>query len=211
MTYVELVAAILGAISVYFYIVRNHWSWPVGLVQVILFVAVFAQAKLYADMILHLVYTVLQLYGWWQWWKSCTTQDSFIGAQNTNRGSSVQVRRLSISGNALACVIAALMTAVYTYLLMTYTDASLPLADCFVSSVSIVAQSLLAWRYLENWLYWIVVDLAAIVLFAYKELWFTTGLYALFLVMAIIGYRTWRRTLSDIDSNFSPVDTAGTP
>ncbi|MFO0943539.1 MAG: nicotinamide riboside transporter PnuC [Pirellulales bacterium] len=196
MTYVELIAAILGAVSVYFYIIRNHWSWPVGLAQVILFVAVFAQAKLYADMILHLVYTVLQLYGWWQWSKSRLPQVQTCASElnDSPQQLAIQVRRLSPLGNVIACSVGLLMTLVYTYLLLKFTDASLPLADCFVSSISIVAQCLLAWRYLENWLYWIVVDVAAIALFAYKQLWFTTGLYGLFLVMAVIGYRAWRHT-----------------
>lgn len=194
MLMIEIVAALFGAASVYFYIVRNHWSWPVGLVQVVLYVAVFAQAKLYADMSLHVVYAGLQLYGWWAWLESRKSSTSRQLSESTasSEPSKLPVRRLPLLGHGVSWIAIAVMTSLYAFLLSQYTDAALPVLDSLIVALSLVAQLLLAWRYLENWLYWIAVDLLGIGVFAYKSLYPTTILYTVFLVMAIVGWRTWQ-------------------
>ncbi len=196
---IEILAALFGAASVYFYIVRNHWSWPVGLVQVVLYVAVFAQAKLYADMLLHVVYAGLQLYGWWAWldFDKSTKQpfptDRTASLENASeKQQNISIRRLPVMGLAITFVAIAIMTSLYAFLLSRYTDASLPILDSLIAAMSLVAQLLLAWRFLENWIFWIAVDLLAIGVFAYKTLYPTTILYAIFLVMAMLGWRAWR-------------------
>lgn len=192
MLLIELVASLFGALSVYLYIVRNHWAWPIGLVQVVLFVAVFASSKLYADMILHVVYAVLQLYGWWTWSQSRFSVDvSCDPRQAAPQQPALEIRRLRPLENLAAIGVVIAMTVLFASLLSRFTDASLPLPDSFIAAASLVAQMLLAWRYYESWLYWIAVDAVAIALFGYKGLAFTTGLYCVFLVMAIIGYRSW--------------------
>lgn len=197
MSYVEIVAALFGALSVYFYIVRNHWSWPVGLVQVVLYIGVFEQAKLYADMLLHFVYAGLQLYGWWAWYQSTKRQPASPVDSASGQDDSLEIRELGVKGN-IACILVSLaLTTVYSLLLGRYTDASSPLPDSCIAAFSLTAQMLLAWRYVDNWRYWIFVDLIAIGLFAFKELYITSILYALFLVMAIAGDRAWRIKLQE--------------
>lgn len=204
MFYLELVASAFGAFSVYLYIRRNHWSWPVGLVQVLLFIGVFWDAKLYADMLLHVIYAVLQVYGWWVWLavtpstSSPATIDSRDGTPERSDGT-IRIQTLSFGGHIVSVATTILMTLLYAWLLIQYTDASLPIPDSMVAALSLVAQYLLAKRYLDNWLYWIVVDVLAIGLFAYKELYLTAGLYGLFLIMACIGYVVWRRALLDTE------------
>jgi nicotinamide mononucleotide transporter len=195
MTYVEIVAALFGALSVYFYIVRNHWSWPVGLVQVVLYIGVFEQAKLYADMLLHIVYAGLQLYGWWAWYQSSKRQATSPVGSSLGQDDSLEICVLGMKGNFACIVVSLAMTTVYSLLLGRYTDASSPLPDSCIAAFSLTAQMLLAWRYVDNWRYWIFVDLVAIGLFAFKELYITSILYALFLVMAIVGDRAWRSIL----------------
>lgn len=193
MTYVEIIAALFGFMCVYFFIVRNHWSWPTGFVQVVLLIAVFLQAKLYADMVLHVVYAVLQLYGWWAWWRSTQPRSTGI-AEEAATSTEIRVRVLSKWDHAICITLGLAMTAVFAFLLRNYTNAASPILDSFVAAMSLVAQFLLAWRYLENWCYWIVVDVVGVGLFASKLLYPTTALYVLFMVMAIVGYLSWRRT-----------------
>ncbi len=195
MSYVEIVAALFGALSVYFYIVRNHWSWPVGLVQVVLYISVFEQAKLYADMLLHFVYAGLQVYGWWAWYQSNKNQTNSPFDSTHGQDDSLEIRSLGMKGNIICIAAALAMTLVYSFLLSRFTDASSPLPDSCIAAFSLTAQMLLAWRYVDNWRYWIFVDLIAISLFAFKELYITSILYALFLVMAIAGDRAWRSSL----------------
>lgn len=192
---IEIWAAAFGALSVYCYIRRNQWSWPLGLVQVVLYVSVFAQAKLYADTLLHIAYAILQLYGWWSWYRSLTPaklRDADVASLPLSSPQQlIVIRRLKPVQHlfCLAAVIA--MTSIFAYLLATFTDASMPLPDSFVAAASLVAQLLLAWRFVENWPYWIAVDVVAISLFTYKALYPTSLLYAAFLAMAAIGWYKW--------------------
>lgn len=202
MLMIEITAALSGALSVYFYIIRSHWSWPVGLVQVVLYVGVFAQAKLYADMGLHVIYAVLQVIGWWAWLharqtsaEQRTVADDEVSQRaftdNLSDHNLITVKRLAMAGHATCGGAIGCMTALYAYLLWRFTDASLPVPDSMIAAISLVAQWLLVCRYLENWWYWIAVDVLAIAVFSYKHLYVTAALYALFLAMAIVGCRAW--------------------
>ena len=77
-----------------------------------------------------------------------------------------------------------------------HTDAALPYWDAGTTCFSLVAQTLLARKYLENWLVWIGVDVVSIGVYAAKGLYVTTGLYAVFLGMAVWGFLAWRRAYS---------------
>lgn len=188
MTILEIIAAVFGFLCVWFYIVRSVWSWPTGLVQVLLLIAVFYHAKLYADMALHVIYVGLQIFGWVAWQKSLRIKQS--GTAETER---VVVRSLNLSGIIACILVTILLTIAFSSVLLLWTDAELPIADSFVAAASLVAQYLLATRYLENWIFWIVVDTVGVGLFAYKELYPTAILYALFWVMAIVGLVAWNR------------------
>ncbi|HSS66603.1 MAG TPA: nicotinamide riboside transporter PnuC [Gammaproteobacteria bacterium] len=74
------------------------------------------------------------------------------------------------------------------------TDASVPYPDAFTTATSLVAQWLIARKKLESWLFWIIVDLGAIAIYLYKSLYLTTGLYLIFLILAIGGYFAWKNS-----------------
>lgn len=182
MSQIEIVAAVFGFLCVALYIARSDWSWPTGLVQVLLYISVFWQAKLYADMILHCLYVVLQIYGWWAWASARRTDVS----QPT-----IRPRQLGLRGHVLCLAITTAQTLLFASLLSRWTDAQSPLADSFVASASLVAQCLLAWRYIENWGYWLAVNTVGVCLFASRGLIPTAILYGLFWGMAIVGFWSW--------------------
>lgn len=76
----------------------------------------------------------------------------------------------------------------------TYTDAAAPYADAYVVVTSLIAQWLMARKKIESWFFWISVDVVAIGVYLYKSLYVTTGLYSVFLFMAITGYFAWRKS-----------------
>ncbi|MDW9406231.1 nicotinamide riboside transporter PnuC, partial [Pseudomonas soli] len=76
MSGLELFAAALGVIAVWLTVKQNPWCWPIGLVMVVLYSWIFYEVKLYSDMLLQLVYAVLQLYGWWQWTRPDRVEDA---------------------------------------------------------------------------------------------------------------------------------------
>ena len=188
----ELIASISGFLCLYLLIRRNIWCWFFGFIQVTLYTGIFFQAKLYSDSLLHAIYMGLQLYGWWHW------------RQHTDSDASVSVMRGTLSemlGWAAVGVVGSLLLGTFMH---TYTDASYAYADAFTTAMSLVAQWLLTRRYLFNWLFWMLVDIVAIVIYWQKGLYPTAILYGTFLVMCVIGFQQWRKNIDQDDLNRQP-------
>jgi nicotinamide mononucleotide transporter len=195
MNWLELVAALLGVISVWMVVRRQIWAFPIGIVMVCLYAVIFYQAKFYADTALQGVYVILQAQGWYVWAKSPKASDDRI-----------LVRRLRAGQWALTTALAVFGTLAIGYYLKQHTDAALPYVDALTTSVSLIAQWWMNTKYLENWLLWIAVDVVYLFQYSYKALYLTTGLYAVFLVMALIGYREWRGKMAEMP--ISPLATS---
>lgn len=180
----EVAGVLFGVVSVWLIVKENVWGWPTGLVNVGLFVVVFWQARLYADMGLQVVYVVLCLYGWWAW-RHGGRSDGSLAVTRTPRGA---FALLAISGAAGAAALG--------LLLRSHTDAALPFWDSATTSFSLVAQWMQTRKWLENWWVWIAVDVVYVGIYVAKSLFLTAGLYALFLLLAVQGARSWRKTLA---------------
>lgn len=180
----EIVAAVTGAISVWLSVRQNIWSWPLAIVNVLLYAVVFYEAKLYADMGLQIVYAVISIYGWYEW---------LYGGENRTE---LKVSRTPRRIVWLLVAIGALGAAALGTLLHRTTDASLPWLDSSLSSTSLVAQWMMTRKLLENWAVWIAVDVVYVGMFVYKSLYVTAVLYAVFLVLAARGWIEWRRSLA---------------
>lgn len=174
---------LFGVLCVWLTIRQNIWCWPTGLVQVVLYLHIFYQARLYSDLLLHGFYVLLQFYGWYHW-------------LHGGRGDGpLAVTRLDRAGAWAWPLLALGGSLPWGWLMATFTDAALPYADAFIAATSLVAQWLMARKRLESWLFWITVDVVAIGVFWSRGLILTSGLYALFLLLATQGYVTWRRAL----------------
>lgn len=182
MTIIEIFATIFGLACVYLTIKENIWCWPTGLVQVILFLFIFWDAKLYSDFLLHVFYVGMQLYGWYYW---------LHGGKNR---SEVSITALSYLRLILWIAAGIGVTGLWGYLMSSKTDAAFPYGDAFTTVFSLIAQWLLARKILESWYFWIAVDIIAIGIYYMKGLYFTTGLYALFLFMATAGLLRWKKS-----------------
>lgn len=179
MTWIEGIATLFGLLCVWLTIKQNIWCWPTGLIQVFLYIFIFYEARLYADTFLHIIYVVLSIYGWITWYGKVTRVLHVS-----------HVERLYIW---IVVLIAG--TLVWGYSLTAFTDASLPYIDSFIVMASLIAQWLMANKKLQSWFFWITADIVAIGVYGYKELYITSGLYSVFLIMAISGYYAWRKDL----------------
>jgi nicotinamide mononucleotide transporter len=180
---IEIFGAIFGFLSVYFTIRQNILCWYFGLLQVTLYCFVFYTSKLYSDMILHVIYIFLQVFGWYNW---------------KYGGSNKSTLRVTLITNTTFWIgLTVLITALLGYVMQTKTDASFPYEDAFITVASLVAQYLMIKKILQSWMFWIIVDVVAIIIYAYKDLYFTTVLYVLFLIMAIIGYLQWKKAYNE--------------
>ena len=185
MIWIEATATIFGLLCVWLYIRQNIWCWPTGLIQVLLYSIIFYQVKLYSDLILHVIYVAMQIYGWYYW---------LHGGKDRTL---LSMSKLSPGQGSLWVGVIVFGTFAWGYGMASLTDASVPYGDAFTTVTSLVAQWLIARKKLESWLFWIAVDVVAIGIYFYKSLYMTTGLYTVFLVLAVIGYLTWRQSFRE--------------
>ena len=183
MNWLEAVAVATGIVSVYLSVKQKISSWPAALVNVALYFVVFRDAKLYADMGLQVIYFALSLYGWYEW---------LYGGENRTE---LKVSRVDAKMAIKLTAIAIVGVAVLGTLFARYTDAALPYMDSATATTSLVAQWMMTRKVLENWAVWIAVDVVYVGMFIYKHLYPTAGLYAGFLVLAVMGHVQWRRSL----------------
>lgn len=180
MTLIEAIATFFGLICVWLTVKQNIWCWPTGIAQVTLYIFVFYDARLYSDMILHIIYVFINVYGWHHWLYGNKEKEEL---------------KVSLVGKwiwmwLIICVVG---TFSWGYIMANYTNAALPYFDSFITAASLIAQWLMARKIVESWWFWIVVDIVAVGVYFVKGLYITTGLYAVFLVMATMGYFEWRR------------------
>ena len=159
------------------------WCWPLALVSVTLYALVFQQARLYADMGLQGIYFALALYGWWAWLHGGAAHGELRVSSTTWKARGGLLLLGAAAGFGLG------------QLLYRQTDASLPFLDSTLASYSIIAQWMQTRKLLEAWLIWLAVDVFYVGMFLYKGLYPTAGLYAVFLVLAGMGYFEWRRSI----------------
>jgi HTH-type transcriptional repressor of NAD biosynthesis genes len=167
-----------GAVSVWLVVRASIWTWPVGIANNVVFIVLFLDAQLYADMALQFLYIAISVAGWWYWL----------------HGGGGGRRRIGFVGVREAAGVA-LLTAATTYGMTIYLrsiDDSAPFLDALTTSLSIAAMYLMARKLVENWFMWIAADLVYIPLYAWKDLPLTAVLYAVFLAMCIRGVITWR-------------------
>ncbi|HEX7123770.1 MAG TPA: nicotinamide riboside transporter PnuC [Gemmatimonadaceae bacterium] len=183
MTALEAIAALFGVVSVYLGTRQNILIWPTGIVNVGLYFLVFFDARLYADAGLQLVYLALLVYGWWAW--------LYGGAEHT-RLEVARVRPRAMVWLMLLNVVAWLALATTLH---RYTNAAIPYLDALLTTTSLVAQWMMTRKLLEAWVVWIAVDAVYVPTFIWRELYPTALLYAIFLVLAVKGYRDWRASM----------------
>jgi nicotinamide mononucleotide transporter len=180
--FVEAAAVILTLLSVIFQIYENIWGWPTTIAGVALYALVFHHERLYADMGLQGIYIALGFYGWYQWLHG--------GEAHGERHVSSAPRNVQL----VAYAIGAVVSLVLAIILRRTTNAALPFVDSTLTSYSLVAQWLMTRKYLENWIVWIAVDVVYVMMFIYKRLYMTAGLYVVFMFLCVRGYLEWKRS-----------------
>lgn len=191
MNWIEVVAVVFGVICVGLTVKQSLWCWPAGLVQVTLYVYIFHKARLYSDMILHVIYVWLQIYGWWQWRRGAAN----LSPDSTGRRP-LPVSTLDARQRTLWMVAVVLVAAAWGEIMDRFTDATAAHADAFIAAASLCAQYLLARKRLENWIVWIVVDVVASAVYWSRDLELTAALYGVFLGLSVAGFRSWHRRLA---------------
>ncbi|MCY4198301.1 MAG: nicotinamide riboside transporter PnuC [Gammaproteobacteria bacterium] len=186
----EVSGLVSGLLAVWLLIRQNMWTWPVGLAYAVVSCAVFAEARLYADLILHIFYVGMNGYGWWYW--------LFAGARK--RSSALPVSKVRARQAWALSVFSVIGILVMGTMLDRCTQADFAYWDSATTVLSFCAMWMMARKYVENWIVWFVVDIAAVALYLVKGLDLYALLYGVYLVMAVAGWMAWNRSLQALQS-----------
>ena len=184
MSVTEWVAAIITLWSIWLATREHIWYWPTGLVSLVLYTWVYFHAKLYGESILQVVCFFLMIYGWYEWLHG-GTEKTELPVTRTPRRAWFPLFAIGIAGSI-----------VVSLLMRRFTDNASPWIDSSILVFSLVAQLMTARKWLENWTFWVVINAISIALYIKRGLFVTAGLYVALLILAILGYRKWRRSLA---------------
>jgi len=188
-TWPEILGFITGAICVWLLVKQNIWTWPTGIANNLIYIAIFFRSKIYGDMALQFFYIAVSIYGWWHW----------LHPDEVHRGS-VKISRIAARPAVILTVIGVAVTIVLAITLHRFTDTNVPWWDASTTALSLLAIFMQSRKWIENWWLWITADVLYIGLYTYKQLYITTLLYAVFMVMCIIGLRQWQRDLTQAET-----------
>jgi len=182
MSGLEMVAVVTALVMVAFQIRQSAWLYPFGIVSSVLYAVVFYRWGLLATAMLQGLFVVLLGYGWVYWLRK--------GLE----GDLPAVKRLSAGGWGVSVLGAGALAVVWGAVLAWKSEATLVWVDAPLAAASVLGQWLLARKYVETWLVWIVANAGYTVFLGYQGLWMTSGLYLVFFGLAVWGYVAWLRT-----------------
>jgi nicotinamide mononucleotide transporter len=182
MSPVEILGFLTGAVNVWLLARQNIWNWPIGLASNALYVAVFLGSGLYGDAGLQLVYIALGIYGWWIW-------------AHPGAGMDFRVERTPRAAWIWLVPVTALAAIGLSKFLRRFTDSTVPAWDGLTTALSLAATYGQCRKYVESWWIWIIADVIYIPLYGYKNLWLTSVLYFVFMILCVVGLRAWSKAL----------------
>lgn len=183
--WLELIAMILALFYVVLAAQGSIWCWPAAFISTAIYTVIFYDVSLLMDSALSVYYLIMAVYGYWLWQKNAQPQDKQSPPQ-------LDIISWQASWHLKACFILTIISVVLGYIMATTTSASFPYLDTFTTVFAVFATYLVAQKVLENWLYWIVIDAVSIYLYLEKDLIPTTGLFIVYVVIAIYGYVKWQ-------------------
>lgn len=184
--WLDLTTTLLGLAYILLEYKASVWLWLVGFVMQVLDVVLYYEKGFYADCGMEFYYIAMTIYGYWNWTRGTSKTKAKIPIRHFER-------RYILPWTTGTVIIWA---AIY-WLLVSQTDSKVPLGDSFTTALSFVGIWALARKYVEQWLIWIAVDVVTSALYFYKDIPFKASLYALYVVIAIFGYRKWRQQMQE--------------
>ena len=162
---------------------ESLWCWPAAFLSSVLTLAVVFEARLYSEVVLNVYYAAMAVYGWYQW---------HYGGRASG-AAELPISTWPLKTHALAIGGSLVLSAAIGWLMSRHTQAAFPYLDAFVTVSSVVTTYLVARKILENWLYWLVIDSLAMYVYWQRGLYFFMALFALYLVLVVIGLARWHR------------------
>ena len=200
----EITAVLLALAYLALAIRQSPWCWPAAIASTTIYIFLMYNAGLYMESALQLFYIAIAIYGWRQWTAGSggihgPGRSGFSRDKTTTGGdpslASLPVTTWPWSYHAIAIIAVLTAAAASGALLSRYTEAALPYADSFTTWGAIVTTWMVARKILENWIYWFVIDSVSVFLYVSRELYLTAGLFVVYLILVVVGYITWRKSM----------------
>jgi nicotinamide mononucleotide transporter len=209
----EVLAAVFGVLSVFYARNENILVFPTGIISTAIYVYLLSQWNLYGDLIINVYYTLMSVYGWYQWQKVVGSDNVHISISRTSTGDKLKAfgiflftsvfvitvyRHYNVMPNQLN------FSESFHYAIEHLSSGKLsdfraatPFLDTFTTGVFFAAMWLMANKKIENWTLWIAGNIVSIPLYFVKGYGFTGIQYSIFLVLAVLGYFEWRRLIKE--------------
>ena len=184
--FLEILGFTIGILYLWWEYHADRRVWLASVVMPMISMWIYFTKGLYADFAINIYYLVIAVYGFIAWTRGAVKE----------KGKPRAITHITLSVGA-ACVLASGALWWLIWLLLTrLTDSTVPVADAFTTALSIVGMWMMARKYAEQWLVWIIVDFVCVGLYYYKGIYFYTGLYAIYTVIACFGYRKWVKMIA---------------
>ncbi|HXA00860.1 MAG TPA: nicotinamide riboside transporter PnuC [Cytophagaceae bacterium] len=183
----QIIALIAGVASVLLIARQIVWGWPLGIINVLALAVIYRETKMYANVALQITFFALSIYGWWSW------------GRKKNESEKGSIQKVKIPQLILYFLLAVILTFPIWFFIMKYTgskiDPLLIFFDAITTSFSIVAQYMLARKYLQNWLMWMCADIIYIPVCIFNGLYVVSIFYIIIFSISINAYFNWKRQL----------------
>lgn len=188
MNYLELAGTLVGLAYLWLEYKASIYLWIASIIMPAIYIVVYYQAGLYADFGINIYYLLASVYGWiaWKYQKK---------GQETTEAQESGIGYLPLRTLPILLFLFGVLFAGIGFILVRYTDSTVPWFDSFTTALSVIALWMLAKKYVEQWLAWILVDIVCCGLYSYKDLYFTAILYGFYTVIAIFGFLKWKRLI----------------
>ena len=190
--WLDIVTTILGLVYIYLEYKASIWLWIVGIVMPAMDVFLYWRHGLYGDAGMAVYYTLAAIYGYiaWKWGSKLFNQ----------KKQELPITHMPGKHYLPTFLFFALAWGATYYVLVRFTNSNVPLLDSFTNALSFVGLWALARKYVEQWLFWIAVDVVCTALYVYKGIPFKAGLYGLYVVIAVLGYFKWKSMMKQVAS-----------
>ena len=184
MSLLEVTAVVFAMAYLLLAVRENVWCWLFAFISTAIYTVLFWDVSLLMESALNVYYMLMAVYGWYQWTRGGTNGDELPHA--------LSVRSMSGAQHALTITAIVVLSLVSGYLLGEHSTAVWPYVDSFTTWASVITTYLVARKYLQNWLYWIVIDTVSIPLYIDRGLNLTALLFVAYVIIAVVGYFKWR-------------------
>jgi nicotinamide mononucleotide transporter len=207
----EFIAAFFGVISVFYAKKENILVFPTGIISTVIYVYLLSQWNLYGDLIINIYYTIMSVYGWYMWSKIIDNDNNHIPISRTTKSDKIKAFGIFVFTSIFVIIVYRYynvmpnnlgFTESINYAINKLTSGNLtnfregtPYLDTFTTGIFFAAMWLMANKKIENWTLWIAGNIVSIPLYFVKGYGFTGIQYSIFLILAILGYRQWKKNL----------------